>query len=768
MGSEKLTDLGDSGGHHLREQAKARLHKALSNRAIGRGLRIAIVLPAVMGFLFVTGYRQASFLAAFAVIMILMTADYSGPRRERAMSNLVTVAIGAVTFLLGATLNPIPLAVIAAAMVLGVSVTLVSALRGFLSKATVPFLLPFFLGATSTSVPQYTLEMMGGWVFGGLVALVASLVMWPYFPRAKLLASITTTLRDEAQLAERLWNDDGSDPIDALNKVEESYAQVQANFEGNLKRPGSTYRRERRLNRLVEETRRLRVTLRVSFRRWPFEASVADRMVIGSAAAALRESADAADAGTINRAVFEEQIETRARHRDWTLHEVQRRLAAGDAAGVIRTASSAFRARAVSLAASGPIRDAAMLADPKPAPEISTQGVVVPTNVGLVLPWHRLRAELSLHSPWLRNALRVGIALSIALVVVQFTGVDRGYWVVLGTLSVLRLDLTGTYRNAWNIIKGQLLGFAIGSVLLFVVMDRPTIAWMLLPLIAGAQGYMTNNVNIVFQQAGFTLLLVTMTAISASQRNITVLRIEDVGLGVLVAITVSLLVFPRGVVPRVQRHMMLGIRSAADYFAAAVTLRFTYRHGEQVQLSSLETDSLDEVERARETVDLALAQGVAQSAQTTLWLRLLMAQEYVEYMAGITAALTKWQAETDAINHEVPQRLAATLAAATTETTNRLVTTSQALLDLSEHLADLDELPEYVPTGDYSANVAAAIAAVDRYAEKCAAAKDQQSASVLLLLYWTLGWVGEVDIMTNNNRLLIAALRADLGHATTR
>ena len=61
---------------------------------------------------------------------------------------------------------------------------------------------------------------------------------------------------------------------------------------------------------------------------------------------------------------------------------------------------------------------------------------------------HRLVSHLSFRSVWFRNALRGAVGLALAVGVVEVTNVSHGFWVVLGTMSVLRSSALGTGATA--------------------------------------------------------------------------------------------------------------------------------------------------------------------------------------------------------------------------------------------------------------------------------------------------------------------------------
>ncbi len=75
----------------------------------------------------------------------------------------------------------------------------------------------------------------------------------------------------------------------------------------------------------------------------------------------------------------------------------------------------------------------------------------------------RLLSHLSFRSIWFRNALRGAVGLALAVAVVEVTNVQHGFWVVLGTLSVLRSNAVGTGATALRAVGGTALGFVVGS-----------------------------------------------------------------------------------------------------------------------------------------------------------------------------------------------------------------------------------------------------------------------------------------------------------------
>ncbi len=727
------------------------------SRAVGRGVRVALILPLVMGSFTLAKLPQAAFLSAFAVILLLVISDFSGPRKERAASMATIATAGAATLVLGALLAGHLWLLIPAALLLGAVVVLVGALRGFLSQGTVPILLPFFVAATSGPNVHDALQMLAGWCIGSAVAIVAAVTLWPYFPRRALIQSVTASMRSEADLMEDLWQP-GATPAsvsDTYDAVTEHVDRTLDLYSGRLRRPGSAYRRERFLVRLVEETRRLRIALRMAYRRLPLTPAPGDREVIQVSADALREAADQVVAEESNLSAFERLDAARNAHRAAVGEALRTDLANGDAARAQEQATSSFRPRVVSLLAETAVRDAGVMHGNQRVPHLTFRGLRLPTVVQQVEPGPRLRAELSWRAPWMRNALRLGIAVALALSVVAYTGVDRGYWVVLGTISVLRMDLRGTGRSSWQVIQGQLLGFALGLGLIEVVDGRAWLGWLLLPLLAGLQGYMANNVAVVWQQAGFTVLLVDLVSLSTSSRGIVFLRLEDVALGMTVAVIVSLLVFPRGLVPRVRESLMLSSQRTSEFLVAAVGLVAARADGNPNAVPPDGYAARKAVERAAETIDLALAQGISQGARTLLWQRLLAMIEYITYMAEVISTVGK------VYPADLPvAKVAPRLRECAAELQPRLVADTERVLDAADAAERLEALPDYPTTGEFSPAVVKTLEQIDAAVAVWARDRCADMAEPTIELYWTLGWVSEVDLMISNNEALLNVLAA--------
>ena len=77
---------------------------------------------------------------------------------------------------------------------------------------------------------------------------------------------------------------------------------------------------------------------------------------------------------------------------------------------------------------------------------------------------------------------RGAIALGVAVFVANETGLQHSFWVVLGTLSVLRSNALNTGQFAVRGILGTVAGFVIGAAILKLIGTSAVLLWVLLPL----------------------------------------------------------------------------------------------------------------------------------------------------------------------------------------------------------------------------------------------------------------------------------------------
>ena len=68
-----------------------------------------------------------------------------------------------------------------------------------------------------------------------------------------------------------------------------------------------------------------------------------------------------------------------------------------------------------------------------------------------------------MRSVWFVNSVRGASRSRAAVAVADLTSVQHGFWVVLGTLSVLRTNAASTGSTALRALVGTVVGFVVGA-----------------------------------------------------------------------------------------------------------------------------------------------------------------------------------------------------------------------------------------------------------------------------------------------------------------
>jgi uncharacterized membrane protein YccC len=163
----------------------------------------------------------------------------------------------------------------------------------------------------------------------------------------------------------------------------------------------------------------------------------------------------------------------------------------------------------------------------------------------------RAGARVEPHSVWLHNSVRGAIALSLAVLVAEVSGVQHSFWVVFGTFAVLRSNALNTGQNAVRALLGTAAGFIIGGLLVSAI-GGTTLLWVLLPPAVAFAGLAPAAISFTAAQAGFTVvLLIIYNIIEPAGWRIGLLRVEDVAIGRAVSLVAggALLATRRGLGP---------------------------------------------------------------------------------------------------------------------------------------------------------------------------------------------------------------------------
>jgi len=559
--------------HHLRQRIVARAAKRdPDNDALRRALRAAMVVPlaAALSFAVAGGSAQTPLFTIFGSVALLVFSDFPGNRQNRAVAYAGLGINGCVTITLGTLVAPHPWPAVLAMFVLGVMVTFSGVLSETIAAGQRATLLTFVLPACTPPGPVG--ERLLGWLIALAVCVPAALFVLAPRHHGQLRRRAARACQ---ALADQL---DGTataaDVGRAMDKLRETF--LGADF-----RPVGLTAGSRALVRVVDDLEW--VADRTGH---PHGVTLRDKdavaRVLRSAAAVLRIAR-----GTdrdMARAELEAALMTlRTMARGRWREDLDAILGAPDDDRAVALGRDLLRRRTVAatISATGRVIAAAAAADARPVWARALGLRLPPTGASdRLLPETVAAAQITSgflenRSVAVRNSLRTGLGLSLAVTVTHLFPVEHGFWVVLGALSVLRSSALTTGTRVWRAVIGTAIGFLLGAALISLVGVDPAVLWVLMPLAVFGSAYVPEIASFTAAQAAFTMMvLIFFNLIVPTGWQVGLIRVEDVVVGALVGVAVSVLLWPRGATASVTRAIDSSRALFARYLRAAV-LRIT-------------------------------------------------------------------------------------------------------------------------------------------------------------------------------------------------
>jgi uncharacterized membrane protein YccC len=219
---------------------------------------------------------------------------------------------------------------------------------------------------------------------------------------------------------------------------------------------------------------------------------------------------------------------------------------------------------------SSPTEPAALPIVPNGTGRLSSLGST-PRVAGLVGATRVVTRHATVRSVWFLNSMRAAVALAAAVAVADLSTVQHGFWVVLGTLSVLRTSASSTGATALRALAGTVVGFAVGALLLQAIGTGQAALWVALPVAVLVAAYAPGTTPFLVGQAAFTVTIVVLfNLLVPAGWKVGLLRVEDVAIGCGVSLVVGVLFWPRGASSVVADDLADAFRRGADYLTQAV------------------------------------------------------------------------------------------------------------------------------------------------------------------------------------------------------
>ncbi len=548
--------------------------------AVKRSVRAAVVMPTVFGVAHAAFSNvQVDLFAAFGSFALLLLVDFVGRPRVRCSSYLVLFAVGCGFIALGTLASTHKVPAVAAMAVVGFLVLFAGIVTPQAATAATAALLLFVLPVAVAAPPSQIGPRLLGWTLAAVVCIPACMLVWPTPWHDVLRTRLSAALKAVARVADALAA--GQPDRDAHDILAAELGLLRRQFRGTPYPPTSTASSAVALFKLVGRVEWVANNATLSSTEVvDLEPSV--RAVLASAADTLRCSAVLvcdADAYPVDDPKLIGALQDSVDHLDALMSEELEEdiseildeepaevlgAAGGDFASGL---DPGFHARALGIATEM-VSDAALAAAGAQTVVDKRLGMGESTSRTFIF---RCISYLSFHSVWFRNAIRGAAGLALAVAVVEVTDVSHGFWVVLGTLSVLRTNVFGTGATALRAIGGTAVGFFIGSAIMIGVSDHTVLLWFVLPVAVLVSGAAPAMISFAAGQAGFTVVvMILFNIIEPTGWKVGLTRIEDVAIGCAVSVVVGVLFWPRGATAALGRALSAAFVANSGYLADAV------------------------------------------------------------------------------------------------------------------------------------------------------------------------------------------------------
>jgi uncharacterized membrane protein YccC len=533
-------------------------------------LRPAIVVPfAVAIALEIVGDKEMAVFAAFGSMALLVFVDFGGSRRTRVRAYLALIVAGAVLITLGTLCSRSTLLATVAMAIVAFTILFAGVLDDYVAAARtgamLTFVLPVMIPADAGAIPM----RLAGWGVAGALSLAAVLLLWPARPRSALLGRAAAVARLLADLTDARARGDGVAALAAGQDARKQTTALRDRFVAMGQRPSGTAGPTAALGRLIEDLASLyRIADQVPPVGADDAACRAERAeLLEAAPLALRELAARLDGGLSRVALDVERI-SRAHdafgHAQLAYFESLR----SDCEEVEAAAEieEAYRLRQLSYSTLQACADGVQACDDR-GHRVSADS----RRMRIGATSRIARTHASIDSVWLRNSVRGAVGLALAVLVGQLIDVQHAFWIVLGTMSVLRTSAFSTTASiAWALL-GTFGGIVVGGLIILAVGGEHGVLWAVLPLAVLLASYAGQAISFAAGQAAFSVVvLVLFNLLQPAGWRVGIVRVEDVAIGAGVSLLVGLIIWPRGAASILRRTIGAAYISASHYLDATI------------------------------------------------------------------------------------------------------------------------------------------------------------------------------------------------------
>jgi hypothetical protein len=604
-----------------------------------RAVRATLVMPSLFALTAkVIGDPQMTLFAVFGSFATLVLVSFGGTRRNKAVAHLGLALTGSAALVIGTLVSNTAWL----AALVTIPVTFAIFFAGVASPnaqaGVLGALLIYILPACSPAAVSTIGPRLAGWWLASAAGTVAVLLLSPKPPGNKVRARAVQTATTLAAYLDAAVG--GNVTVAHRDAALAARHELKTAFASSATRPTGLATTDQALANVVELLQ-WTATLTCDALDGHLDlthAAAQDRELLAAAAGQL-----AASAALLSGQ--DPSLDIERLRKASAASAAHQQMLAGDPADVRAAAALAAHAQSIALAAQAALADA-LITSGKASPDLveaeRRRWYGLPDRArrrraaGLARTAGFLARHASLRSVWFRNSARGSVAIAAAVAVASLSGVQHGFWVALGTLSVLRTTAASTGSTAMRALAGTAVGFVAGALLLLAIGTGPTALWTVLPFAVFIAAYAPGTAPFAVGQAAFTVTIVVIfNLLAPAGWQVGLLRIEDVAIGCAVSLLVGAAFWPRGAAAIVGDDLADAFHQGGRYLTQAVdwALGLRRRPPESAVAAVNASARLDEALRA-----YLAEQGTKRLATEDLW-ALIMGTTRLRLTAYAVASL---------------------------------------------------------------------------------------------------------------------------------
>jgi uncharacterized membrane protein YccC len=497
-------------------------------------------------------------LAAFGVFALLAFADFGGTWGRRFVALISTGIAGVILITVGTLAAGVIWRVVVVTFLITGALAYLVVLRGAFANAAPALTVVFVVTVMVATSTEQLAAMLQGYAVAVFIAIPITLFVFPRRTPARVRAACVIAMRT---LAEHERNRLADHPRDVL-ALDGALQALRSSYLGNPFRSTGFRASDRALMSLVGQLQALlTATRRTAEVPTPVSDLPGNIDYIHTTIACLDSLADALGGDGLGEPSGKALAQAWVGEWDVAVQCLQDSTPSSLETD-LRKIAHAFPDRALGISAVRlSILVRRFLNLPAETFDTGTHTVPEPPDYQ---PWAALRTQFTTKSPWMRTALRTGVALAVAAGVVETLGLAHGFWVLLGVIATLRQDSLGTLRTALLAVGGTFGGALIGAgVLLLFSGDEPVIVVAFL-ITAFLSVYFQGTAPFALAQGVFSLYVVLVFSIVAWPPDLSTAtdRVLDIAIGGGISLATAFLLWPRGVVAGLKANVLDAIDRA--------------------------------------------------------------------------------------------------------------------------------------------------------------------------------------------------------------